>query len=32
LTSNHIAFGGIERVPPSLEDAFISLVQRANGA
>jgi ABC-2 type transport system ATP-binding protein len=29
LTANRIAFGGIERVPPSLEDAFISLVQRA---
>lgn len=29
LTANHIAFGRIERVPPSLEDAFISLVQGA---
>jgi ABC-2 type transport system ATP-binding protein len=32
LTAHHIAFGGIERVQPSLEDAFISLVQRADGA
>ncbi len=31
LTANHIAFDRIERVPPSLEDAFISLVQRAEG-
>jgi ABC-2 type transport system ATP-binding protein len=29
LAANHIACGPIERVPPSLEDAFISLVQRA---
>ncbi|MFZ5450090.1 MAG: ATP-binding cassette domain-containing protein [Thermodesulfobacteriota bacterium] len=27
LIANHIAFDRIERVPPSLEDAFISLVQ-----
>jgi ABC-2 type transport system ATP-binding protein len=31
LTANHIAYDRIERVPPSLEDAFISLVQRENG-
>jgi ABC-2 type transport system ATP-binding protein len=31
LTAHHIAFGNIERVRPSLEDAFISLVQRAEG-
>ncbi|MFA5111432.1 MAG: ABC transporter ATP-binding protein [Desulfobaccales bacterium] len=30
LTAHHIGFGGIERVPPSLEDAFISLVQQAD--
>jgi ABC-2 type transport system ATP-binding protein len=30
LTAHHIAFGRIERVRPSLEDAFISLVQRAD--
>jgi ABC-2 type transport system ATP-binding protein len=29
LSAHHIAWGGIERVRPSLEDAFISLVQRA---
>jgi ABC-2 type transport system ATP-binding protein len=29
LEAQHIACGRIERVPPSLEDAFISLVQRA---
>jgi ABC-2 type transport system ATP-binding protein len=29
LAAHHIACGGIERVRPSLEDAFISLVQRA---
>ena len=29
LTAHHIACGRIERVRPSLEDAFISLVQRA---
>jgi ABC-2 type transport system ATP-binding protein len=29
LAAHHIACGRIERVPPSLEDAFISLVQRA---
>jgi ABC-2 type transport system ATP-binding protein len=32
LFAHHIAFGRIERVPPSLEDAFISLVQRAGEA
>ena len=32
LAAHDIAFGGIERVPPSLEDAFISLVQRAGEA
>ena len=32
LTAHHIAFGRIERVQPSLEDAFISLVQRAEEA
>jgi drug efflux transport system ATP-binding protein len=32
LAANHIACGHIERVPPSLEDAFISLVQRAGEA
>jgi ABC-2 type transport system ATP-binding protein len=31
LTTHNIAFGRIERVRPSLEDAFISLVQRAEG-
>ena len=31
LTAHHIACGRIERVRPSLEDAFISLVQRAEG-
>jgi ABC-2 type transport system ATP-binding protein len=31
LTAQNIAFGSIERVRPSLEDAFISLVQRAGG-
>jgi len=31
LEANHIACGRIERVRPSLEDAFISLVQRAEG-
>jgi ABC-2 type transport system ATP-binding protein len=29
LAAHHIALGNIERVNPSLEDAFISLVQRA---
>jgi ABC-2 type transport system ATP-binding protein len=29
LAAHHIALGSIERVTPSLEDAFISLVQRA---
>jgi ABC-2 type transport system ATP-binding protein len=29
LAAHHIALGSMERVPPSLEDAFISLVQRA---
>ncbi|HEX9884116.1 MAG TPA: ABC transporter ATP-binding protein [Desulfobaccales bacterium] len=32
LSAHHIAFGRMERVPPSLEDAFISLVQRAGEA
>jgi ABC-2 type transport system ATP-binding protein len=32
LAAHHIAVGSIERVPPSLEDAFISLVQRAGEA
>ena len=32
LSAHHIAFGRIEPVPPSLEDAFISLVQRAGEA
>jgi ABC-2 type transport system ATP-binding protein len=32
LAAHHIALGGIERVTPSLEDAFISLVQRAGEA
>jgi ABC-2 type transport system ATP-binding protein len=32
LAAHHIAFGRIEPVPPSLEDAFISLVQRAGEA
>jgi ABC-2 type transport system ATP-binding protein len=32
LSAHHIAFGRLERVPPSLEDAFISLVQRAGEA
>jgi ABC-2 type transport system ATP-binding protein len=32
LAAHHIAVGSIERVPPSLEDAFIALVQRAGGA
>ncbi len=31
LSAHHIACGPIERVRPSLEDAFISLVQRAEG-
>jgi drug efflux transport system ATP-binding protein len=31
LAAQHIAWGRIERVRPSLEDAFISLVQRAEG-
>ena len=31
LSAHHIAWGSIERVRPSLEDAFISLVQRAEG-
>ncbi len=31
LAAHHIACGPIERVRPSLEDAFISLVQRAAG-
>jgi ABC-2 type transport system ATP-binding protein len=31
LKAHNIAFDRIERVPPSLEDAFISLVQRAEG-
>ena len=31
LSAHHIAWGRIERVRPSLEDAFISLVQRAEG-
>jgi ABC-2 type transport system ATP-binding protein len=30
LEANNLAFGGIERVLPSLEDAFIELVQRAD--
>jgi ABC-2 type transport system ATP-binding protein len=32
LAAHHIALGSIERVTPSLEDAFISLVQRAGEA
>jgi ABC-2 type transport system ATP-binding protein len=32
LAAHNIAMGSLERVPPSLEDAFISLVQRAGGA
>jgi ABC-2 type transport system ATP-binding protein len=32
LAAHHIAFDRIERVRPSLEDAFISLVQRAGGS
>lgn len=32
LTAHHIAFDRIERVPPSLEDAFIALIQRAEAA
>jgi ABC-2 type transport system ATP-binding protein len=32
LAAHHIAVGGMERVTPSLEDAFISLVQRAGEA
>jgi len=32
LAAHQIAFGDIEQVPPSLEDAFISLVQRAGEA
>jgi ABC-2 type transport system ATP-binding protein len=32
LAAHHIAFGRLERVPPSLEDAFISLVQQAGEA
>jgi ABC-2 type transport system ATP-binding protein len=32
LAAHHIACGNLERVPPSLEDAFISLVQRAGRA
>jgi ABC-2 type transport system ATP-binding protein len=32
LSAHHIAFGRMERVPPSLEDAFISLVQQAGEA
>jgi ABC-2 type transport system ATP-binding protein len=32
LAAHHIALGSMERVPPSLEDAFISLVQRAGEA
>jgi ABC-2 type transport system ATP-binding protein len=32
LSAHHIALGRIERVPPSLEDAFISLVQQAEEA
>jgi ABC-2 type transport system ATP-binding protein len=32
LAARHIAFDRIERVTPSLEDAFIELVQRAGGA
>jgi ABC-2 type transport system ATP-binding protein len=31
LAAHHISFDRIERVRPSLEDAFISLVQRAEG-
>ncbi|MCK9378077.1 MAG: ABC transporter ATP-binding protein [Syntrophobacterales bacterium] len=31
LAAHHIGFDRVERVPPSLEDAFISLVQRAEG-
>jgi ABC-2 type transport system ATP-binding protein len=32
LGAHHIAFDRVERVPPSLEDAFISLIQRAEAA
>jgi ABC-2 type transport system ATP-binding protein len=32
LAAHHISLGNIERVTPSLEDAFISLVQRAGEA
>jgi ABC-2 type transport system ATP-binding protein len=32
LAAHHIALGSMERVTPSLEDAFISLVQRAGEA
>jgi ABC-2 type transport system ATP-binding protein len=32
LAAHHIVLGSIERVTPSLEDAFISLVQRAGEA